>query len=204
MSGNPSDWNIVILGAWNTAILTPAGIARRLLQLPPETPLEVQVPINELGPIKVRYEGIIIEPSSSRLVIQPAQSTEESLGKAVEIAQRALNGLPETPFSAGGLNIRFLFESAPDSLIDAGTSSIDDILSDNGLTTVEKKFNRMIRWEQGVLNLDVQEREDSSALVVFNFHYQSTSSDELSDWFSKFKEMIRQSNDLISLIAKGD
>ena len=32
----PYDWNVVVLGRWDRALLTSQGIASRLFQLPPE------------------------------------------------------------------------------------------------------------------------------------------------------------------------
>ena len=49
----PGDWNVVIVGHWNRAILTPQGIATRLLQLPPETEIGIEVPMDAIGPYRV-------------------------------------------------------------------------------------------------------------------------------------------------------
>ncbi len=46
MKGTPFDWNVVIIGSWNPAILTPQGITTRLLQLEAGTPVEVQVSLD--------------------------------------------------------------------------------------------------------------------------------------------------------------
>ncbi|MET0110029.1 MAG: hypothetical protein ABW084_14095 [Candidatus Thiodiazotropha sp.] len=69
--GTPIDWNIVVVGAWNVAILTPEGIARRLFNLEPGTPIEVQVAMDVGAPIRVRHDNIIVQPSPTSLVITP-------------------------------------------------------------------------------------------------------------------------------------
>ncbi len=189
--GKPVDWNIVVAGAWNVAILTPEGIATRLFELEPNTPIEVQVAVDVRAPIRVKYEDILIQPSPTSLVITPQDPTPEQLEKSVIIAKRALENLPETPFSAVGLNLRFLFEEIPDSLIEAGKSVIDEKLPDAGLEIREKMLKRKIVWQDGELNLDIVEREDSSALIVFNYHKSSNSPEGLIDWLGAHAEMLK-------------
>ena len=41
----PYDWNVVLLGHWNRAILTPQGISERLFQLLSETEIGIEVPM---------------------------------------------------------------------------------------------------------------------------------------------------------------
>jgi hypothetical protein len=50
----PYDWNVVVLGHWNQAILTPQGIAERLFQLPSETEIGIEVPMDAIGPFRVK------------------------------------------------------------------------------------------------------------------------------------------------------
>lgn len=198
--GQPFDWNLVIVGSWNLAILTPGGVARRMFDLPPQTPLEVQVPLDGVGPLRVIFEGIMVEPSRGRLVITPVSPAPSELQRCVVIARRVLEGLPETPVSAAGLNFRFAFDSAPDSVIEIGTSSLDDKLSDALLTTQAKKLTRTLSWENGQLNLEIEEREDASARILFNFHHGSSVAAELAAWFDRYDSMIRQSEVLLQTI----
>lgn len=190
LPGTPVDWNIVIAGAWNVAILTPEGVARRLFNLEPGTPVEVQVAVDVGAPIRVRHENIIVQPSPTSLVITPQDPTPEVLANSVTIATRALTSLPETPMSAAGLNLRFLFDQIPDSLIEVGKSVIDDKLPDAGFEIVEKMLKRRIVWQDGVLNLEISEREDSSGLVVFNYHKNSNSPTELNEWLDSHVAML--------------
>lgn len=196
----PVDWNIVIAGAWNVAILTPTGVASRLFGLPQGTPIEILVDLEGRAPIRVKYEDIIIEPSQTRLVITPQVPNFELLEKCVAIAERALETLPETPFSAIGLNFRFKFDEIPDSLIEAGKSIIDDKLSDNEYKIHDKVLKRQIAWNDGFLNLDIQERENSSALIVFNYHKDSNTSTELCNWLKQHKEMHENTNKIMKIL----
>jgi len=188
--GTPGDWNIVIAGAWNVAILTPEGIAHRLFELEPGTPVDVQVAMNIGAPIRVKHENIIVQPSPASLIITPQDPTPEALEKSVTVANRALNSLPETPMSAAGLNLRYHFDQIPDSLIEAGGSMIDDKLTDAGHEILEKTLRRKIVWEDGVLNLDIFEREDSTALMVFNYHKNSNLPVELGEWLGVHAAML--------------
>jgi hypothetical protein len=188
-NATPVDWNIVILGAWNVAILTPSRIASRLFGLEPGTPIEILVDTEGRAPIRVKYDDIIIEPSPVRLAITPQTPNFESLGRCIAIAQKALSILPETPFSAIGLNLRFKLDVIPDALIEAGESIIDNKLSDEGYILQDKELKRTIEWKDGVLNLNIQENKDSSALIGLNYHKNSSSPTELSDWLNYHQDM---------------
>ena len=53
MNVQPSEWSVIILGAWNPAILTPGGIAQRIFKgACGEHPVDVQVPLDGLAPYK--------------------------------------------------------------------------------------------------------------------------------------------------------
>lgn len=198
--GTPVDWNIVIVGAWNVAILTPSGVASRLFGLPPGTPIEILVDVEGRAPIRVKHDGITIEPSQTSLVITPQVSNPELLEKSVGIAKRALEILPETPFSAIGLNFRFKFDVIPDSLIEAGVSIIDNKLSDKDYQIHDKILKRQIAWNDGFLNLDIHERKDSSALILFNYHQNSISPAKLSEWLEYHEKMLYDSKEIIQIL----
>jgi len=46
MKLEPIDWNVIIVGRWNTAILTPGRIAEKIFQQQPGTGLHVDVPLD--------------------------------------------------------------------------------------------------------------------------------------------------------------
>jgi hypothetical protein len=198
MAGKPFDWNVVVAGEWNVAILTPMGIARRLFGLDPGTPVEVQVFLDRQAPIRVIYSNVMVVPSGRSLVISPIEPTAKRLGEACAVAARAIESLPETPFSAAGVNLRYQFDAMPDELLNALGSSLDDRLAEANFRTVERSLKRAVRWEQGVLNIQVQETENASGLLVLNFHRQSAEGGELREWLGQLQMMMQEANRLLA------
>ena len=103
----PDNWNVVVVGHWNRAILSPNGIAKRLFGLEDGTPVQVLIPLDVVGPYHVRHEKITVIPSNDRLLVQPLHSTFENLMDAMSIARRALEDLPLTPVFAAGINLNY-------------------------------------------------------------------------------------------------
>lgn len=174
------DWNVVIVGHWNRAILTPEGIARRLFRLERGTPIAVEVAVDGLAPIRVRHENLTVVPGQSKLVIHTNEPTYANLDHAKEIAVRAIEGLPETPLTAAGFNIRIKIDIVPDQLLNAIHAQIDNRLSDADFTFDRRSLTRTIQWQDGVLNLNVFQGTDLR--VELNFHRRSSESTELLAW----------------------
>ena len=103
----PSEWNVVVLGRWNRAILTPSGIAKRLFCLDEETPVEVFVAVDALVPPQVKYGGTVVVAGEDRLIAQPETPDFSALAGAMTIARRAMEELPETPVIAAGVNVKY-------------------------------------------------------------------------------------------------
>jgi hypothetical protein len=55
MALSPERWSVVIIGRWNRAILTPAGIAKRVFGEPETKLMDVEVPLDGLSPYRVRH-----------------------------------------------------------------------------------------------------------------------------------------------------
>src|SRR4051812_42213395 len=102
----PGDWNVVVVGRWNRSILTPQGIASRLLQLPPGTEVGIEVPMDAIWPYRVSYGDLVIMVSEQQLIVEAAENSFPSLQRAMRVVYRAMQNLPETPVFAAGFNIR--------------------------------------------------------------------------------------------------
>lgn len=198
MAGIPFDWNVVVVGAWNLAILTPNGVAQRILRLESGTPVEVQVPLDQRAPIRVLHSGLIVTPADGLLVISPARSSAAELERAATAAIHGLESLPETPFVAAGVNLRYRFTTLPERMVAMLESPIDDSLADASFVIAGSSLKRDLGWSEGTLNLDLHAERDSSGHILFNFHRQSPVKAELVAWLGMVESMVETTKDLLT------
>lgn len=202
MAGIPFDWNVVVRGSWNPAILTPTFIATRLFDVE-ATPMEVLVVVDAPVPaFQVKHRGLLVAPTNASLLISASESTKEQLHAAAALAQRAITTLPETPLTAAGVNLRYRFESIPDRLLAALNSSLDERLSDTDHRIAARSMMRQLPWRKGVLNLQIDCDEDASGLLQFNFHRGSANKDHLLKWLGRSDDMLATAGKLISETLK--
>lgn len=174
------DWNVVIAGYWNRAILTPAGIGRRLFNLEEGTPVLVEVPMDGLAPPRVKNEGLTIIAEMGRLFIGADDSKYASLDRARAIAVNAIESLPETPLTAAGFNIRFRVDEPSDKLLAITSCGADTLLSDSAFVIEERTLKRALNWKDGILNLSINQGQ--SVRIELNFHRQSSKKEDLTTW----------------------
>ena len=180
MSIEGTNWNVVVAGYWNPAILTPSGIAHRLFGLAPGTPVLIEVPVEGLAPYRVKHENLTVTAELGRLVISADTPRYELLERAKQIAAKAVEGLPETPLTAAGYNVRVKVSDPGDDLFMGAQSSVDASLSDAGFAIESRGLRRALKIGDGVLNFTLQQGEDVT--VELNFHRQSHDRDDLVNW----------------------
>lgn len=184
MSMEAFNWNVVVAGYWNPAILTPSGIGQRLFGLDKGTPVLVEVPIDGgILPYRVRHADLTVTAEMTKLVIEADQPNYEILERAKTTAVKAIVSLPETPFTAAGFNIRWkILDPLPAGLIERIKCSLDDSLSDASFEIKSRSLRRTLKKDAGLINLDILLSEESK--IEFNFHRQSSKNDELIAWLS--------------------
>jgi len=180
MNLEPFDWNAVVIGYWNPAILTPRGIGRRLFELDENAPLMVEVPLDGLAAHRVRYDDLTVIPETERLVVHADDPKWGHLDRAREIAARAIESLPETPLNAAGFNIRVRIKEPSDGLLTVLTSGVDDLLSDAGFAISSRSLRRSLKHQDGVLNLNIHGAQELR--VEINFHRKSSKRKDLTSW----------------------
>lgn len=176
------DWNVVVVGHWNPAILTPSGIARRLFELADGTSIVVEVPMDGLAPHRVRHDGIVVTAEPGRLVLTIETPTLTNLERARQIGARAVRSLPETPLTAAGFNIRLKLDDPPEQLLQYTAAAIDTSLSDAGFTIKSRSVRRSLEHGKGTLNLEVRQAGDAETKIELNFHRQCAEVAELCEW----------------------
>lgn len=195
--GKPEDWNVVIPGAWNPAILTPPWISEHLFGKPHGTVLDVKIALAPGAVPQVSGDGITVDPSGGSLMIAAENPSKGSLAAAARIGMKALTRLPETPIGAAGINIRYSFEDAPNTILEGLKSSVDDGLSDSDRYIVARGFTRKVPWREGVVNITVATDENLVARVAFNFHCDGDNRDDrIVRWLEKCEEATQEAQDL--------
>lgn len=183
-----NNWNVVVSGSWNLAILTPDGIRKRLFKLAEGTPLQIEMAIDQPGMFRVGHDGVTVAPLSRQLDVSVQTNDVSSLVKASRIAATAIEGLPETPIVAAGVNFRFTLETLPDALLDMLKTTVNDAYSDAGYSIVASLTQRSLEYSSGVINIEILEEKDGTGTVLMNFHCASSSPAVLSEWLTKTEE----------------
>lgn len=184
MAVTPHDWNVVIIGYWNRAILTPAGVVRRLFLLPEQTPVEVEVALDAFVPYRVRHENVTVTPGSDRLHVQPANFNFRTLADAMRVARTGLDALPETPVFAAGYNLNFKTADHAEALAPITGHPWDDRLSDEDFEIETRATARSLVWRGGRIRTTVSQEADMSFTITLNFDRRSNSVPELIEWLS--------------------
>ena len=200
MPAQPINWNIILSGAWNLAILTPNGISKRLFELPAGTPIEVQIAIDQPGQYRVSHEGVIVAPSSGHLELSVQINDLASLEKASQIGRKVLQALPETPVAAAGINFRYSLNPFPDELLDLLKTPIDDVYSDENFTITDSSTKRSLEILPGVINIEINQMKDGSGIVVMNFHFASSSHNDLEQWLSRTTEFFGIAQNILNAL----
>lgn len=183
MSIEPIDWNVVIVGHWNPAILTPAGILENLFQEPPGTPVEVQVPLDGLAPYKVKFNRVAVLAGADRLIIEVSQPPEwNQLALAASYAINALEALPRTPVRAAGINVRFKVSEMAEDLIAITKTDLEEQISDGGHVIIGRLFQYSITFGEGSVNLSLDTDESGTTQIGFNFDRKSFDAGQIVEW----------------------
>lgn len=171
----------MVIGHWNTAILTPVGIAKRLFRVAGDEQVLVGMPLNMVGPLRVKRGDIEVSVTSDALLVASLKPSFAALGSARDVASAAVASLPETPLTAVGYNVRLL----------GGKAAIAPLLAcpglDNGAMTsiTGRVVVRRIAWQGGTINVKLEEVEGDQTKLEFNFHRDATEADEIRGWLSK-------------------
>ena len=196
----PFDWNAVVLGFWNVAILSPDGIRRRLFEIPEPAAIELEMAVDRPGVFRVGHGGLVVVPNPFSLDVMPRVSNAEGLERAAVVCQRALRSLPETPVSAAGVNIRYRFAEIPNALFDQFQVPLDGPLADADYVVNASSVTKTLAHPPGVINLAMR-FEGSVGTLEFNFHRESNVPNDLSGWLARAQEFVGVSDRLAAIMG---
>ncbi len=179
----PDDWSVVIAGRWNKAILTPAGIAKRLFGIDESNQIQVAVPLDGLSPYQVRHplHDVVAMSDESRLIILAIRNTYENLEHAMAAGVNALSSLPDTPVTAAGFNVSYCCKDVPPDLAKLFKADVDTPVAELGKSVRSRSISRSLGYENGVLNITLS-WDDAGFKLQCNFNLDSKDDEELKGW----------------------
>jgi|JI10StandDraft_1071094.scaffolds.fasta_scaffold104566_1 hypothetical protein len=169
MKAQVENWSLVLVGAWNTAILTPDWLTK---QLGASGPVQIEFPIgNPNMPLRYTLNGVHLVVTREHLVLAPSADDAEILGRMESYCKSILTVLTHTPVSAIGINFAFLEEAPSDDLKSLFKASDLAKINDADLVVEGTEIKRRLRLPQnGVLNLSLQQTNGSQVVLNLNFH----------------------------------
>jgi len=193
----------VVLGAWNTAILSPQWLKSEILQLPSEMPMEVDLAIGPTSQYRATVNNLSISPASDKFIIIPLRQEKEVFQSADGIINRLYETLPYTPIVAIGYN--FLFElNNGEKLIanpEGNVKALESLYSSLRATVIPSSvLQQSVMIEEFMymtLNLSFIKDKDKS-IISMNYHYQADGKPEvIKESLNKFHVFYEYSLSLI-------
>ncbi|MFN8138960.1 MAG: hypothetical protein U0R49_04090 [Fimbriimonadales bacterium] len=187
---SPENWNVLVVGDWNPAILTPEFISSKLLGKSPGEAVELRVNIAFPGSYQIVQPQVLISPSARAFEVSCATADEVALSAAREVAAKALDVLDRTPVRAAGFNLRYSLREGSDGFdLDA---LLDEMLAPVKLSVAGRFARRTLVWGDGTINLDVGSPTNSPGTLALNFHRSSADPKQLADWLRQDAEKISE------------
>ena len=158
--------NIICPGSWNKRIFTPAWVASNLFELEKN---EIEVAFNpaEMDMGYSYNNKVVLFPRDNSIEIKVNVIDEESKIFSVNLINKILSLLPQTPIRALGFNIRYVFKKDEDYPIVNRMNQI--ICNYDEFSTNQIKFSK--EFDNYQLNL-ITEIKANEYIINFNFHHR--------------------------------
>jgi len=194
--------NIVIVGAWNTAILSPNWLRLHFPDIIKSEKIKIDASFGPSSSFVFNLDDIKLFPSSNRLMIAATKKTQSTYEKVKKLAQGILELLPHTPITSIGHNIAY---NVRDNNIRILTDDHDlqekeiyrEILNKD---IIARNIKHTIPSENHYLNIEYRISRDEK-IIDFNFHYDNNSQELLSKSVNSFVQNIEYSNNLIKKLV---
>lgn len=199
----PDNWNIVVAGEWNRAIITPAWTAKTVFGLESGSTIEALVPLDGFAPYQLRHNGITLIPARGQLLFQLDKPELDFLKRGLDAARNAINDLPRTPLAACGINLRYSSSEPSSQLLDAMKCKTEKLFSDAGYKVFTRRRSDTLVFEKGCINVIADIPTDGPVGLTLNFERKTTVTQEIVEWLNQSPDaVIQKADDLVQLLIK--
>ncbi|HOX36711.1 MAG TPA: hypothetical protein PL033_01875 [Candidatus Brocadiia bacterium] len=171
MKADISKWCIVLVGRWNTSILSPQWLGKNILK---NENVNILYPFVGDGPTIFDSGTFKIAVSSSRVQFYPERDQKDSLLQTEEAACNLLELLPHTPLKAFGENFWFNIQEPPDRFSKLFNLT-DEEDADKIGTSTRIMITRSLALSECVVNAqfvyNLQDEGDPRYTIELNYHY---------------------------------
>ncbi len=203
-------WTIVLIGAWNQAILNPFWVAKYLLDEDTQQPVDLTIAAGAVEERRLTFpnQNFRMTTIAGRVMLTPLTLDEGDIRRVQDIAIRLLSTLQYTPVSAVGMNFRFVADRGTTSLDDIFAINDGSVLSDLGLrrTLIDRRLDGIEEFGRPILNLRIMsEVEQPELRLELNYHYSVESAAEAADRIpGAFVGLAKHARALVARYSGGD
>ncbi|MBF0536618.1 MAG: hypothetical protein HQL03_00005 [Nitrospirae bacterium] len=207
-SGFAENPSIVIVGIWNTGILTPQWYSVQFKDKidNKNVRLELQFGANNMA---FTIDDIKIVPEQGKLLFMSNKNDESTYEKLKYFAYETVSRLEYTPIQALGHNVAYHLE---DDNVDIEQLSINNIF-DGYIKLYNNKIKGAILLSQDIthtliigdckLNLSYRITNNKKT-IAFNYHYETNNIDETKKYINEFTKNIESSKELVTNLIRKD
>jgi len=135
-------------------------------------------------------------------LVQLGTPTQESLAAGLAALVRAVDALPQTPFRACGINLRFVSAEPPSLLLERTRSATEQRLSDAGYELRIRRRGETLGYKEGTLNIVADIPTAGECRVTVNFDRQGSSTQDIVAWLKNDPaQYIAEATKIIGLLA---
>jgi hypothetical protein len=165
MKPNTPDWNLVLAGSWNVAILNPDWLGKNVFNT---NEFGAEMVIEGVFPrLRFHFDKVLVIPAMDRVIFAARRPEDGDLLAVEEAAKRVLTLLPVTPVSGVGINLGYAEDNPSPDLTSLFAIGDNGKVSDEGLEINSTSIVRELKFEDRVVNFRITQ----STNVSFNFNY---------------------------------
>lgn len=164
-----SDWNMVAVGSWNTAIINPDWLTEKKII---SGQIEIEFIIENLRPrFRILLDRSIIIPRPDRIIVGVRDKHNDNLQQAEGVLSRLLKDLPVTPIAAVGVNISYNELEPSTEVLDMFETKDINRFTEKGIQINTTSLVRSFQYDSDfVCNFTSAIQGDGSVVFKANYH----------------------------------
>lgn len=193
--------SIVLLGAWNPAILQPGWIANYLREIPEGKDIAAQEAffvVDGLSRSILYIDDVGITANNQRVDIFLNSFGDNEIHWAEKYVSNLVTTLKHTPLGAYGINFSFVEEDAQDELLDMlkTKDKIEQhfkILNQSLTSAIEIDANTILNFSR--------KPSEESVIFEFNFHHNQIEKDNIAEQINgKIKGELEKAKEILNIL----